>query len=201
MKTFRELTELSIAAIGDWDEGMKELSPYTENIIELKWNLVDVFKFDNQKYEFRQMRNSLNFILGSFKNEKFYPVFKIFMARQKTTENKLRLKKLVNVNGVAVTQEMQGMGVAKTIYKYLVNQLHFTILADETQYFGARKLWSRLSKELDVTVDVIDIEKKEFLKKNVDIVHGKLDNEFDKEFWSRNDDKKNVRFILTKIKE
>lgn len=213
LKSFDEwVNEMSIAKPGDWDEGVDFLGDMSEYIASKKWNLLKTFNFGGKTLELRQLRNSLEFMLGNFhtktintksgKEEKvnFLISAKISLTRIKSVE-KMEYKRVINVDGVFVTKELRGLGVALNIYKYLVNELHYNILGDENQYFGARKLWSRLSKELDVQVDLIDVETREIVEKNVILHHGNYDNDFDERLWNYKQDKKNVRSILTKIKD
>lgn len=111
-------------------------------------------------------------------------------------------KRLYNVNGVKSyninDNEYTKKGIAFTVYKYLVS-IGYNLLGNKEQYFGARKLWSRLSKETDVKVDIVNIESGEIIHNNIDLHHGTDDWDFDTRLWSRNDDKNHIRPILLKI--
>lgn len=163
---------------GDWNEGVDKTSTTSETVINLKWILINNIHIPrlNKKYEFRQLRNSLYFILGYWTTETLQtklgkevkPIFEtIFQIELK------RYKRLINVNGAAVLKNYTGKGISTIIYKYMVNKLDYNILGDEQQYFGARKLWARLSKDLDVVVD--------------------------KTLWCYKNDKKHLRSVLRKI--
>jgi hypothetical protein len=54
-----------------------------------------------------------------------------------------------------------------------------------------QKLWAKLS---------IDIHINKRLEHNAVIEHGHLDHEFDKRVWSRTEEKKNIRLVLSDIK-
>lgn len=214
-----DLSEQSIAMKGDWNDGLNSLS--SMGIMGMKkWNkLLDITKElpklseYSKEFSLYQMRNSLIFKLGYWvielkktklgieKYPAFVSVFKISLTRYKHVENKLKYKKLVNVDSVAVNKDYQHKGISTFIYKYLVNTLNYTILGDKYQYFGARKLWARLSKELDVKVDLIDIKTKTKIKENVILYHGNYDKDFDKALWSYNNNKENIRSVLTGIKD
>ena len=105
----------------------------------------------------------------------------------------------MNVEGVRVPNSLQGRGIALIVYRFFVKKLKFNILGDETQYFGARKLWAKLSKMVDVTVDIIDIRDGSFLEKDVVLHHGTEDWDFDHRVWSYNVDKKHIRLILKDV--
>lgn len=85
------------------------------------------------------------------------------------------------------------------MYKYFVKELKFTILGDAEQYFGARKLWASLSKELDVIVDIYDVKEDKIIHPNVVLHHGNYNNDFDARLWSYSKSKHNVRSILKDI--
>jgi hypothetical protein len=112
----------------------------------------------------------------------------------------LGLKNVFNVDSVAVSTTNQGAGIAKALYLHFVKKLKFNILGDEEQYFGARKLWTKLSQTEDTTVDIIDIDKNEYIEKNVILHHGHYDHEFDDRVWSYGHEKKHIRLILKDIK-
>lgn len=89
------------------------------------------------------------------------------------------------------------------MYQYLVNKLHFTVLGDLEQFFGARKLWTGLSKIKSMQVDVINLKENKVIIENAILVHGEKDNEFDRRIWNTEESEsyvsKNFRCILTKI--
>ena len=208
-----DLSEQAIAMKGDWKEGIDKISGTSETVTNLKWvKLGDIHIPElNKSFEFRQLRNSLEFMLGYWRVKEiktkagiekvniFESVFQIGLSRYKSVEKKLGYKRLINVNGVAVLKGYSGKGISTIIYKYLVNELEYNILGDEQQYFGARKLWSRLSKELDVEVDLIDIKEKKVIESNIILHHGQYDEDFDKRLWSYEDDKQNIRSVLRRI--
>jgi len=206
------INEQSIAMRGDWKEGVSKISGLSE-LMKNKWlKLDDIYvpKLNNY-YEFRQLRNSLEFILGYWTTETlktklgpetkplFEVIFSISLKRYKAVEKKLGYKNLINVEGVAVLENYTHKEISSIIYKYLVNEKKYTILGDKEQYFGARKLWARLSKELDVEVDIIDIEKKTIVHQNIILHHGNYDEDFDNSLWSYTEEKKNLRSVLTGI--
>lgn len=207
------LVEQAIAMKDDWEEGLTQISSISKTVTDLKWIFLDNIKISkiNREFEFRQLRNSLEFVLGYLDTETletklgketkdvFEVIFKISLTRYKSVESKMGYKRLVNVDGVAVLEKYTGNSIATTIYKYLVNKQGYTILGDEKQYFGARKLWANLSKELDLEVDIIDIKDKKIIQSNVILHHGSFDEDFDKALWSYKDDKKYLRSVLKKV--
>ena len=110
------------------------------------------------------------------------------------------IEKVLSAMTVAVVKELRNTGIALQVYKYIVNEMGYSIISDKDQYFGARKLWSKLSRETDVIVDVVDLKTFEIIARGVNIKHGKMNDEFDERFWSKTTNKENIRFILRKIK-
>ena len=64
------------------------------------------------------------------------------------------------------------------------------------QRFGARRLWSRLSKMEDLIVDIIDVKNNKVLVADTEIYHGLEDKDFDTRVWSYEAGKKDIRLIL-----
>ena len=85
------------------------------------------------------------------------------------------------------------------MYKYFVKEKNYTIVGDSEQYYGARMLWAKLSKNLDLKVDIYNIKKNELLFTDVILHHGKYDSDFDERLWSYSKDKHNIRSILIDI--
>jgi len=218
MKTFKEMfLEHAIAMKGDWEEGVSFLGKQGELGMK-KWiKLVQIENSSlknmpsNINLELYQLRNTLQFKIGYWEEEQsvskvgietkkvFVEVLSIYLTRMNSLETKTHYKRMISVAGVAVTKEHEDKGLGKFMYRYLVNELNYTVVGDKQQYFGARKLWSRLSKELDLTVDIIDIEKYIVVFKDVVLHHGNYDSDFDERLWSYEGDKENLRSVLTKI--
>ena len=114
-----DLTEQAIAMKGDWEEGLKKISTMSETMTT-KWLKIDdiVIPKLNKIFEFRQLRNSLEFILGYWDTEKlntklgieekpvFETIFKIGLKRYKSVESKLSYKKLINVQALIFPQRV-----------------------------------------------------------------------------------------------
>lgn len=98
-----------------------------------------------------------------------------------------------------VSDSYQGDGIAALTYSPIVKNQDVVIISDEVQFFGARKLWSRLSKKKDLIVDIIDIDSETYVEKDARIYQGMEDSDFDKRVWSYDFDKKHIRLILKEI--
>lgn len=139
---------------------------------------------------------------GFEKEEKFVIYFRIDFSNAKNYGFKIGVKPLYNVDGVIVDENYRRAGIAKFMYRYFIKNQSYNILGDKQQFFGARKLWKKLSEDSDITVDIIDIKEGVYIDKNVIIHHGDLDDEFDKRIWKEEGDisTHNIRLILKDIK-
>lgn len=73
-------------------------------------------------------------------------------------------------------------------------------MSDTEQYFGARKLWSKLSNKPKLTVDLLDTRTCNIVHKGIKIDHGPLDWNVDSRVWSyESDDLVHLRMILKDI--
>ena len=93
------------------------------------------------------------------------------------------------------------LGISTTLYHFLVHNLNYVLVSGNKQFYGARLLWTKLSKMPDLSVDVINIKTQQFIAHNINLEHGRLEPEFDKKYWTRNtsatgEEYKNIRFIL-----
>lgn len=207
LRNYLELIqEMSIAGYGDWEPSNEMVGTMSAHIIRTKWKELDTIKTKlGDVYKVHKLKDS--YVIGEYKNtsvenEEIFEVYlRINLTEHKSTAIDLDIhRRLMNVDGVKVNDDKQGIGLATAMYNYLVKQESLVILSDETQYFGARKLWSRLSKSLDLIVDIVDISKGLYLEKDVKIHHGLEDYEFDTRVWDYTPIKKDIRLILKEIK-
>ena len=198
------LQEMSIAGRGDWKPNENMVEYKSANVVRLKWKLVDKFIPKNGiELELRTLHDEYiagRFIINGDDNE-----FEIFlhmkMSEDKETAADFKIsKRLMNVDGVKVKETAQGYGIALMTYKSIIKKQNIIIIGDEVQFFGARRLWSKLSREVDVRVDIIDLHSEKVLEKDVILKHGTEDWDFDKRVWSYDYDKKYIRLILKEIK-
>ena len=202
---FREeiLKEMSIAGYGDWNPSKEMVGLLSKFVLNKSWDYKDSITTNIGSYEVYE--NDGAYILGNMitsteGDEQFEVDFRIDMKEHKSIANAFKLtKKLMNVDGVKVKPNKQGFGIATAMYKFLVKKEGYIILGDEIQYFGARKLWAKLSKSLDVKVDIIDVDTDKYLEKDVTLKHGTEDWDFDNRVWSYDVDKKHIRLLLKDI--
>ena len=180
------------AILGDYKipAGLRELNSeemknyqFIDNI-----NGYELFKLDN-KPECRNYQH--DYILGYFKDNIFKKIAKIYFNK---------IDEFYEVDTIYVSSDMRGRGIASKLYTYFVKELNYKILGSDMQRFGARRLWSKLSKIEDLNVAIFDFENNKILEKDVEIYHGSNDDEFDTRVWSYDIDKKHIRLILKDIK-
>jgi len=213
MKSFNQFNEQSIAMIGSWTSG-KGIDSISENMIEKQWKLVGEFNVGNIKYQLRILNNKIHFILGKFetrnvetksgleKHTRFVVHLELKATRLKTLKRDLPYKKTINVDSVEIADAgSRSRGLATLVYRYLTGELGYTIIGDEYQYFGARRLWSSLSNHLDLTVDIIDIKNRKLVVADVILHQGKYDADFDERIWSYGEDKKHLRSVLRSVNQ
>lgn len=194
------INESPVAVLGDWTK-KDDLGSKSILVLGIQWTKKDKIG----RYELWKHRSSNSWILGEYieTNEpdkpRFNIVFSIDFSNKKNIGYKLNYKKLYNVDEVGVDKKYRGDGIATNMYKYFIKVQGYSIISDTHQYFGARKVWSRLSKELDILVDIIDTKNNILVKEDVILHHGNQDEEFDREIWSYDGDKQHIRLILKDI--
>lgn len=219
MKSTHEfLTEMPVAMNGDWYyQECNFLGSKSLDFID-NWDYIDSFNYiENIELKLFQMKPTSNiseieFVLGyegidlNYSSEpilRFIMVARLSLLRNEKYESKLNIDNILQVCSIAVLEKYRKEGIAKKLYQYLVEN-NYNLLSDGDQYLGARRLWSRLSNNSDLIVDVVDIDKMQIIKHNVKLHHGKLNDEFDCEYYSQensqdNNSKFNIRFLLRKV--
>lgn len=213
MITFKEYMEQqnnklfeAIAMYGDWEPYKDRVQNKSDIVVKKDYKEIDKITTPDGIYELliMKMNNKESYMIGNWiitpDGLKFTVLLNIDLSIRDDIKAKFNFKKQVlNVDGVMVHESHRGTGIAKYFYAYLIKRLDKIIIGDEYQYFGARKLWARLSKLSNVTVDIINVETNKYIKKNVEILHGDEDHEFDDEIYSYDNSKKDIRLILKDI--
>ena len=131
----------------------------------------------------------------------FDTVFTIHLENKKNIGHRLNYDKLYQVLVVGVKENQRGRYIAKNMYRWLLKHEKYTLLGDEHQFFGARKLWSVLSKDSDIRVDIVDLSEDKVLFRNVTLHQGKYDKDFDVRLWgyTESERQKHIRSVLINI--
>lgn len=209
------IQEMSIAGYGDWTPTKDMIHHMSGIVISKNWEKIGDLKLDigeeqESTYEIRRYKegNVHKIIVGEFINYdnktamRFNIAASIKLLRRKDIESWIKPKEniigIFNVDGVVVKDSLRGNGIALSFYKFLI-KTNYIILGDETQYFGIRKTYARLSKHPNLKMSIIDIEKEIILEKDVVVDQGNEDYEFDDRVWSYTTEKKDVRLLLQTI--
>ncbi len=197
------LDEMAIAQKGNLKDYGEFLTTYKLNVVTDFMKLIDknikIDKLTGYKFELYQFinrkMNEPDYILGYWTTEEvdtkigietkkvFRAIWAVQVAKREISLK--QYKNVINIDGVFTDEDraFRSKGISTFMYQYLVNKLHYTILGDLEQYFGARKLWTGLSKIKSMQVDVIDLSKNEIIIENAILIHGEKDEEFDKRIW------------------
>ena len=177
MKKFTDLIrvdEMAIAQEGNLKDYGEFLTTYKKSAVndfmtyigdvkisKLSFYKLELFQIKNRKI------NQPDYLLGYWTIEEVdtkvgieqKDVFRAIWAVQISKRELQGYKNVINIDGVFTDEDISfaRKGISTYMYQYLVNELHYTILGDMEQYFGARKLWVGLSKIHSMQVDVIDI--------------------------------------------
>lgn len=201
------LKETPKAVYGDWSDGKKNIGG------KHRESYFDDYKHHGKIYQDfylfeKEENNIISFVIGL--KEKYDVEQKSGIAELVWIYNIGKLncevsyintgyKNLVEARDLVILKEYQRRGLATALYKFIVNNLNYTIMSDDTQYNGSRLLWNVLSEELDMQVDIVDVNTEEVLEKNIILKHGKEPKDINKKYWSDDSSKINIRFILTRI--
>jgi hypothetical protein len=209
----QKINENPVASLGDWqgfkDDFQKNIS---KSVFDLLWTVAEPININGQEFLIAQLNDDTIWVTGYYdeiqeqtKNgivskDVFKTVFQINFQDHQDLGNKLGYEDLYSVRGVEVAKDYQGLGLTTKMYDWFVNRLGINILSDRVQYNGGRMLWKKLSKNVNLQVDIIDTKDVKILEKSIDINFSNP-NEYDKKYWSEDDSKENIRFVLTKIKD
>ncbi len=221
-KYLKEVNEMAIAQKGNLKDYGNFITTYKKGSVNDFMRLIDknikISSLSSYKLELYEIQNRKinqpDYLLGYWTKEEVdtkigieeKDVFRVIFAIQISKRTPfLEYKNVVNIDGVFTAEdiEFRRKGIATFMYLYLVNEMKFTILGDLEQYFGARKLWTGLSKIKSFQVDIVDLKKNKVVFNNIILEHGELDEEFDKRLWDSEESESyistNYRCILTKI--
>ena len=193
------LGENVIAVFGDWFPGPHSLGYLSGIAVDRYYTKIDDVATGVGILELYKIRAGHHYVLGKMETKGNETKFDVVLKITLDPTDIPNLGEFMNVDGVEVTDNQKCYGVATSLYHYLVKVAGFKILGDFQQFFGARRLWARLSKMVDVNVDIIDIKTGTYLEHNVLLHHGTDDWDFDERVWSYGTDKAHIRLILTNI--
>jgi hypothetical protein len=190
---FGKMLEQAIARYGDYPIDMEVIHTKLING-EIPFDVVGTLDVKSS-YGWVVVSTTPNhYWVGYTENEDFVRVGEI-----KLRDEPICNKSFKSVNLVRINADFRMNGIASSLYRFISKDLNIHLISDVEQYFGARKLWSRLS--ITNRVDVINTKTCELLHSNYLIYHGQEDYEFDANIWSYDDNEiPHIRLILKDIK-
>lgn len=201
-KKFKEfLGESPQAIIDNWSGFSVKTTRITKRVINTFWEVIHSDKNNGKPYCIIKSKEKTNlYILGAWGHEGSKEVFVVITQLSTLPRKQLEsfMKKPIQMSEVETMSGFKGQGYAKILYSWFLFN-GYTVISDNTQYNGARKLYSSLSKNDNVRVDLFDDENKVFIKKDIDVDSGEEDWDFDSELWSINTDKSHLLICLSKI--
>jgi GNAT superfamily N-acetyltransferase len=102
---------------------------------------------------------------------------------------------MLAVTGVFTDEQYRGKGIGSRLYTETI-KLGYLVMCDDLQYYGARKIWARLSVSEDFVVDVVDRAEEKMVVAGVELHQGDSDDDFTEDFWSYYHDKTDLLFVL-----
>jgi hypothetical protein len=192
-----ELSEQAIARYGNFGVDLV-VSSTSETVVNIQWKHCIDLTVKGKKFELRKLESGRVYIIGYWETIDSEYVF-TWIAEIKLRDEHICSKNYKAVDLVRVAEEYRGVGISTKLYELLVTHEKLNLISDVEQYFGARKLWSKLSRDPKLIVDVIDTKACVTAFHDVKIEHGPLDWNFDERIWSYNDDKSHLRMILKHI--
>jgi hypothetical protein len=205
----KQILEQAQAKYGNWKEDIV-ITSISEFIINNKYKEIGSLQAKNKSFEIFELISGLDirsFVIGywdtkveqsksgAIESNTFNTVCKATLTKD---THGLTYPNLYIMESIEVATTMQGETIAISFYKFLL-ATDITIIGDTEQYFGARKLWSKLSKSIDVKIDIVDTNTKDVLEQNVILHQGDYDHDFDERLWSYDIDKLHLRSVLRRI--
>lgn len=101
------------------------------------------------------------------------------------------------ISGVKTDIKMRYSGYASELYKILLKN-GYSIMSDQTQYNGARKIYQKLHDSEDYTVSLWDDENKKFIHdETLVLLHGEDDWDIDADVWSWDNSKSQYKIVIS----
>jgi len=199
----KDLTEMSIAAYGEWDADLA-YTDITMGYMKNKYTHVGTITAADQDFHIYKLSNFFEYVIGfvadtyDINHEDIRTKFKVSaeMSLEKMQDFE-HYSNILSVKAVKVVSKLRSRGIAPEIYKFFINA-GYTLMGGEEQYYGARLLWKKFSNSPIYQVDIVDITSNTILETNVKLHHGEEDYDFDQRVWAYTPEKKDIRLILTK---
>lgn len=209
------LNEMPRAGIGDWDylglngkteKQQKEIlhQYHMDNVISMtaiykNWVKLKNYTIYNLEVELYKSNTSDTYMIGSW----YFNETKDEQEFISISEGKLIPIKLgILGKGMQMTSikthnpDLQGKGFASTIYKYILST-GVKVVSDRTQYDGARKTYTRLSKDPKINAKLYNDYTDIVLDENLDIRVSLDPSDYDESVWSKTNSKNDILIVLS----
>jgi hypothetical protein len=150
----------------------------------------------NHTVHLYRMPTEFKYVFGIIEDDIFYELGLITLEPQ---GNFLGYKNVYEIGEVKVANDVRQNGLSTTLYRYLVLKLNMNLLCGGIQFVGARKLWSKISRQPDMAVDVVNKCTQKIIKTNEILNHGQKDTDYNTTYWGVNrgdNDFACIRFIM-----
>ena len=204
-KEWMKMYESPVYSPGNWEDGFKkplnktlmlqDYEIYKSKKLYLKDNLVNfVWLYNDTKkeiiigFEYTDKMNA----------ERIVDVGYVDLLRDKSIE---QIKKdyipLYQVSKIFIDKKYRKMGLGQLTYLSILEDLKFNIISDGIQFDGPKYIYSKFSHFKDIYCDIVDVKTKEIIKENYKIYYNPKEFwDFDKDIWSYDFNKHNIRIIL-----
>jgi GNAT superfamily N-acetyltransferase len=195
------------AGRGDYDGGKYSVSSISKTYLEKKYRHIVDLRVGTKELSMHllDMPGSIRMVVGFFDKkhgqelykdeERFIEIACLDMDRTNFSFDDHYEEPIVAVTGVFTDEKYRGNGIGSRLYTETI-KLGYLVMCDDLQYYGARKIWSRLSESQDYAVDVVNIEENKVVATEVELNQGTADEDFTEEFWSYYHDKTDLLFVL-----
>jgi len=205
LEKYNLLNESPTAVLGDADFSNLPNFHFGEPLkyaYEKDWEIIYSIRIKERNYYFsiNKKHNQTLEILTDLddNNERYDIIGRIELIRVKNIENlKKEYKPLYQVNKIYIDNKHRKRGLGKLSYLIMLEILKYNLMSDSIQFDGPRVIYSKLSKFKEIYCDIVDIEKQEIIKENVEIFQNpKKLWDFDTEIWDFDLDKSKIRIVL-----
>lgn len=204
------LTEAPIARHGDWSYDPGIIGEFSKVVADRYWRKVDTITFPNNPIRYDLLRHNTEnaWKVGNLVTKErnrthelvqvYDIVFFINLRNEKALGHRLKYPRLHRSYAAGASRELIGSGIAKTMLRYFLEKLRYTIICDYQQYIGARRLWSSLSNDPAFAVDIVNVWTDTIVARNASIQHGPNDADIDPALWSfqADDPQRDIFFVL-----
>ena len=189
-------SDTPIARAGDW-KGSHAIGTMTEFVYGRYWREVSKISFGGETLVVARHTETVAYMAGILLDDGRYERHCILELEPSSQIGKrLGYPRLYAVRRVMTAKTERGLGIATLLYKWVCTHLG-PVMSDREQYFGARRLWASLSRDHEVSVQVVNLDNSEVVGASVRLHQGPMDGDIDHRYWSADLEKEPFRFILT----